>query len=168
MSGALESAAPTELHYLADLRGIVKQFVGFEVLLVFDEIIPQAAVGEVLHYQPQVPASCREKGAILEKGGKKKSEQRRSIRSMFSDDPGSKWTLVHIKQASTGGDIQSGQQLQAGQEQSTLIRQIIYFVQQQRNYSHANIFKNRHFVPSNSWTVSTTSSYLHYSRLLCI
>ncbi len=49
------------LCYLANLRCIVQEFLGVKVLLVFDEIISQAAVGEIFHYQPQVPSSCREK-----------------------------------------------------------------------------------------------------------
>ena len=56
-----KSAAPSALHYLTNLWCIVQQFHGIKVVLVFDEIISQAAVGEVLHYQPEVPSSCRNK-----------------------------------------------------------------------------------------------------------
>lgn len=38
----------------------MQQLLGVEAVLVFDEIIPQAAVGEILHDEPEVPASCRE------------------------------------------------------------------------------------------------------------
>lgn len=38
----------------------MQQLLGVEALLVFDEIIPQAAIGEILHDEPEVPASCRE------------------------------------------------------------------------------------------------------------
>lgn len=53
---SLKSVLLTTLYYLANLRCIVQQFLGIKAILVFDEIISQAAVGEVLHDQPQVPS----------------------------------------------------------------------------------------------------------------
>lgn len=44
--------------YLADLRGVLQQLAGVEAIPVLDEVVPQAAVGQVLHDEPQVPASC--------------------------------------------------------------------------------------------------------------
>lgn len=40
----------------------MQQFLGLKVVLVFDEIISQTAIGDILHYQPQVPASCDRHG----------------------------------------------------------------------------------------------------------
>lgn len=44
--------------YLADLRGVLQQLAGVEAIPVLDEVVPQAAVRQVLHDEPQVPASC--------------------------------------------------------------------------------------------------------------
>lgn len=56
-----DTAPPTAQHYLANLWRIVQQFLGIKAVLVFDEIVSQAAVGEIFHDQPQVPSSCTKK-----------------------------------------------------------------------------------------------------------
>lgn len=61
LPASVDLVCTQSLQHLADLRCVVQQFHGVKVILVFDEIIPEAAVGEVLHDQPQVPPTCHQK-----------------------------------------------------------------------------------------------------------
>lgn len=81
------------LYYLADLWCIVQQFLGIKMVLVLDEIISQAAVGEIFHYQPQVSSSCRKKDIKSDTYGRKYNvwEKSRFIPLTLIDALGSKY-----------------------------------------------------------------------------
>lgn len=101
--------------YLADLWCIVQQLFGIKAVLVFDEIIPQAAKREILHDQAEVPSPCRKKDVRCESkrrprlGAHVRKHRFICVVDMAANALGRKCVgniIVHYKIFS-GGDIKS-------------------------------------------------------------